>query len=384
MRRDEICLFMVFRFIHTGTAKIAICLIGRAGKYLLKSGVYRIAGWEKRSPGPPVGLCEGNAGLVFVGERAAIGLLFVRQLSAGGIDVFSAAAAEPGIDPILFEVLHELVNGILVGFCEKGLLDGVVFDDVDEVGGHLPVNLHQLVRILPAVVEILKEDILERDLVACLLIKMVQRLDEGLDVIGLVDGHDLVAFLIIGCMQRERQLELYLIVAELADHLGHARGRDGNAAGAHGQPFGRGDAFDGRQDILVIQQGFAHAHEDDVGELFFIDAFGLLVDEDDLVIDLVKVQVAPALHIAGGAEFTAERTADLRGDTGGLSFVRRDKHSFDQVAFRSAETAFDGAVGRVLRGVDSQRGQREVFGEAGAELLAEIGHVVEAVGMFLP
>ena len=312
------------------------------------------------------------------------GLRFVCQLTAGGVYVFAAAAAETGVDAAPLEMLHEVLDGIFVGFGKLGLVDGIVFDDVDEVGGYLAVYLDQLFGIFGAVVEIFEEDVFEGDLVAGLLIEMVEGIDEGLDVVGLVDGHDLVALFIVGGVKREGQLEFYFVIAELMDHFRDARGRDGDAAGAHGQSVGRGDAFDGFEDVLIVQQGLAHAHEDDIGELLFVYPLALLVDEDDFVVDLGVVEIAFAFHVPCGTEFTTERATYLRGNAGSFSFIGGDEDAFDEVRVSGAETTFDGAVGGVLGGVDGESGEVEGIGETGAEVFAEIGHVLEAAGMFLP
>jgi hypothetical protein len=69
-------------------------------------------------------------------------------LTAGGVDVFSTAAAEAGVDAVFFEVLHEFLDGVVIGFGEEGLVDGVVLDDIDEIGGHAAVELDEFVGVL--------------------------------------------------------------------------------------------------------------------------------------------------------------------------------------------------------------------------------------------
>ncbi len=180
-------------------------------------------------------------------------LVFIRQLTTSSVYVFAAAAAEAGIDAVLVEVLHELLDSVFFGFCEEGLFDGVVFDDVHEVGGYLAEEFDEFFGILAAIVEVFEEDVFEGDLVSCLLVEIVQRIDEGLDVVGLVDGHDLIALRVVGGMEGDGEFEFDLIVAELPDHFGHAGCRYGDAAGAHGQAvFGR-DAFDGMEDVLIVE-----------------------------------------------------------------------------------------------------------------------------------
>lgn len=172
-------------------------------------------------------------------------MILVRQLSAGGIDVLPTAATQAGIDPVLLQMGHELIDGVVIRLGEKRRLDGVVFNDIHEVGRHLAIDLYQLVRILAAVIEILKEDIFESDLVPRLLIEVIQCLHERLYIIGLIDGHDLITLNIIGGMQGKGQFELHLVVTQLMDHFGDASCADGDTAGTHAKPIGGRDTLDG-------------------------------------------------------------------------------------------------------------------------------------------
>ena len=137
--------------------------------------------------------------------------------------------------------------------------------------------------------------------------------------------------------------------------------------GLMARPSACGDAFDGFEHIAVVQQGFAHAHENNIAQLLSRMPFALLVDEDDLIIDLVVVEVTFPVHIPGRAEFAAQGAADLGRDAGGLAFVGRDEDAFDEVVIGGAEPAFDGAVGAVLGGVDREGGKGEGVGEQLAE-----------------
>src|SRR5580700_81013 len=97
-------------------------LFGRGG-WPLRSG----RSWSARMGG----------GAARPGAEDGAGLGFVGELAAGGVDVFAAAVAEAGVDAVFFEMLHELVDCGLIGLLEESLVDGVVFDDIDKVGGHL-------------------------------------------------------------------------------------------------------------------------------------------------------------------------------------------------------------------------------------------------------
>jgi len=122
-------------------------------------------------------------------------------LSAGGVDVFSTGTAEAGVDAVFFEVLHEFFDCFVVRFGEERLIDGVIFNNIDQIGGHAAVEPYEFIGVLAAVIEILKQNIFESDLVAGLLIEIIQCVDEGGDVVGLVDGHDLITLGIIGSVQ---------------------------------------------------------------------------------------------------------------------------------------------------------------------------------------
>jgi len=311
-------------------------------------------------------------------------VILVRQLAAGGIDVLAATLTKPCIHPVLLEVGHKAGDRVVIRLGEEGGLYWIVFNDIDEIGGYLAVDPHQFLGILQAVIEVLEQDIFESDLIARLFVEIVQRIDQCLDIIGLVDRHDLVALHVIGGVEGDGQFEFDLVVSQLVDHFGDAGRGDGDAAGTHTQTVWGRDTLDRLQYIAVIQQGFAHAHEYDVRQLLLINAFRLLIDQHHFVIDLVVVEVAFALHIAGGAEFTAEGAAYLGGDTGGLAIVRRDEDTFHQVAVYGTEAAFDGAVCRILGCIDPKGGEAEIIFQQLTELLAEVGHGREAGGILQP
>ena len=83
-------------------------------------------------------------------------LVLVRQLTAGGIYVFSAAAAKAGIDLVFLQVGHEHIHHIFFRFLKSCRIDGVVFNDIHEVGGHPAVYFDQLIGILNAVIKVFK------------------------------------------------------------------------------------------------------------------------------------------------------------------------------------------------------------------------------------
>ncbi len=78
----------------------------------------------------------------------------------------------------------------------------------------------------------------------------------------------------------------------------------------------------------------------------------MLVDEHHFVIDLVVVQVAFAVHVAGGENLQLREQPIWEETQAVLRFVRRDEHAFYEVFVGGAEAAFYGAVGGILGSVD--------------------------------
>ena len=122
----------------------------------------------------------------------------IRQLSAGCINIFSAASAKTGIHLILFEMFHELGNHIFFRFREQRIFNRIVFDDIHEIGRNLAVNFYEFVSVFETVVKIPEQDIFESDLVAGLFLEIIQRIDQRADIICIVDGHDLMPLGIVG------------------------------------------------------------------------------------------------------------------------------------------------------------------------------------------
>ena len=162
------------------------------------------------------------------------------------------------------------------------------------------------------------------------------------------------------------------------------------------QDFERGDQ------VVVVGEGFAHAHNDDVvdearmagdGLGRFAEGFAFggvgqgfapAFHGEDLFHDLVDVEVAfPAIE-AAGAEFAAVGAADLGGNAQGMAVaglaveggVGGDENAFDEGAVREFPEKFLGGVMRALFAGELQ-GLERIFG---AQLLpqtfGEIGHGV--------
>ena len=133
--------------------------------------------------------------------------------------------------------------------------------------------------------------------------------------------------------------------------------------------------------LVVVVQGLAHAHEDDVeaviGEI-------QLADEDaNLPDDFSGGEIPVDPHLAGQAERAAHRAADLRRDAEGHAVgvgevlaggIFGDADGLDVLAVAQREQELGGAVGRLLAAHDQRRVDVEVGGERRAQLAAQIAH----------
>ena len=68
---------------------------------------------------------------------------------------------------------HEFVDHFLFGLLEFSGINGVVFNNIDQVGRYLAIYLYQFIGILEGIIEILEQYVFESDLVACLFVKII-------------------------------------------------------------------------------------------------------------------------------------------------------------------------------------------------------------------
>ena len=92
------------------------------------------------------------------------------------------------------------IGNCLIRLFEASSLNWVVFYDVYKIRWYLTIDLHQFISVLQAIIKVLKQDILKGDLILCPGVEVIQCFHNGSKVVGLIDGHDLVALLIISSM----------------------------------------------------------------------------------------------------------------------------------------------------------------------------------------
>ena len=127
----------------------------------------------------------------------------------------------------------------------------------------------------------------------------------------LVDRHDLAAHVVTGSVQGDRQTDLQREIGELPDLRSQAAGADRHVTRTDADaPFGVED-FDGFDEIAVVRQWLAHAHEDQIVHTLAY----MRLDLDDLFHDFCGGEIAREAGQAAGAEFAVVSTADLAGNT---------------------------------------------------------------------
>ena len=221
------------------------------------------------------------------------------------------------------------------------------------------------------------------------------RRDELLEGELLVHRHDLVADLVRRAVEADGEAEAQRLLGELED-LGHDAGsRYRHPPGPEAETPGGVDDTQGGEQVVVVGQGLAHAHDHDVierGQPFGgAGGVGLVLDTadlDELGDDLPDRKVAlPALQ-AGGAELAAIGAADLGRDADGPAGLLladalhrgADDHGLDQGAVAEALEDLLGDVGGGLA-LDQGRALEVVLlGKPGPETGRQIGHRLGGFG----
>ena len=70
-------------------------------------------------------------------------LFLIRQLPACRIYIFTPASPQPYIYPVFGQIIGKLLCGIFIWPGTGGLAGGIVFDDIDKMGGYLALDLYQ-------------------------------------------------------------------------------------------------------------------------------------------------------------------------------------------------------------------------------------------------
>ena len=192
--------------------------------------------------------------------------------------------------------------------------DGVVGDKID-FGADAGGSFGEDGGVLRVGIDAIDEDVFEGDLLVLLGVPDAEGVEEFGDGILLVHRHDLFAGFIVRAVEGDGEADLLGEIGEFLYLGDESGGGDGDAAGADVEAPVGGDHIDRLAEIGEVGEGFAHAHEDEVVDLFAGEFFG----EDDLGDDLGGGEISGEAIEPGGAEFTAVGAADLGGDAEGVA-----------------------------------------------------------------
>ena len=237
---------------------------------------------------------------VYVGELSS---LAAGEESAGGVDVLAARGAEGADNAVAVQEVLEGADGAGRGGLVGGAGRGVEADEVD-AAVESPQGLGEACGVGQVVVEAAEHGVLEREAPLAAPVVLSQQGEDLAEGECLLHGHDGQALLRHGVVEADGEVALALL-DEALQAGDDAHGGDGDALGAPAQaPVGGEDAADGQDGVEVVH-GFAHAHEDNVGELLELG------DGEELVEDVARRQRAVESLLPGDAEAAAHLAAHL-------------------------------------------------------------------------
>src|SRR5690606_9798957 len=304
------------------------------------------------------------------------------QLATSRIDVFAAGRTYRHIVPGFVQDVLKTADRMVAGPLISGMRGGIEGSQVD-LAGNLGQQSDHLLGVLGLVVDALEQGVFDGehallaqpgDIVTASAQHHGQR-------ILLVDRHQLVAQLVVGRMQRQRQGDVDHL-AQAVDHRRHTRGGKRHLALGNTVAEVVHHEIHGGDHVVEIEQRLTHAHHHHVGD-GTVDlgrhAAERLVGDPHLADDLGGRQIAVESLLAGRAETAIQRTARLRGDAQRSAAVLRDIHGFDTAARSDAHHPFAGAVaGNVFadhfRSANFGRGL-ELFTQG----LADVAHGIEVI-----
>lgn len=311
------------------------------------------------------------------------------QLAAGRRDVLSLALADNGRDVAVPERALEGEDTFFGGSLPGRALPGIIDDEV-ELATHAGHQARQLGRVFRAVVDAAEQEIFKGDALARLERIRLQRGQKLIQRPAGGPGHDALAQGLIGRVQRDRQIGEPAF-AQLAQALADAAGGNGDAPWGKVQAPVVIEAFQRVPDGGPVEQGLAHAHEDEVAQHGPVRprVAQMFARHQDLPKDLAHAEVARKAHPACGAKGAGHGAAHLRGKAlapaaAAVARFGGDEHALHQRAVLHAQEELDRAVAAFLRprhfGPLDARAAREALA-AGAR---DVAHALEVAGHLAP
>ena len=221
--------------------------------------------------------------------------------------------------------------------------------------------IRQLFGMFRPVVERPQQDVFEADATAGHREVVTAILQQCLVGVGARRGDQLLAQLLIGGMQADREGELSATqplesqFRQLRQGARHTDGADGDAALSDAQVIV--EAADRIKHGGAVEQRFPHAHEHNVGRA----AIHGLTHAQHLIDDLVGVEGSLETAFAGGAEPAGHWTTHLAGNADRQALIGGNSNGFDRLTVIGGEQQLGGGVSRhrtVNRSETPDRGAR--------------------------
>ena len=170
------------------------------------------------------------------------------------------------------------------------------------------------------VVDVANERVLDRHSPSGHVEIALGRVEGLVNAEAVVDGHEFIAQLIVGGVQRHRKRHGDSLASELVDRGHQPDGRDGHVAcrEPESERSGRDERAHGRHDRLVVGERLPHAHEDDVRQPHRIAAEDAVTrrprGKANLLDDLGGRQVPREAHLPRRAERAGHPATGLARD----------------------------------------------------------------------
>jgi hypothetical protein len=323
--------------------------------------------------------------------------LLQAELSAGGVDVVAFFATNGGGHLGAMKDGGEAVDNKIGGTSPVEALDRVVRNQI-----YFRVETARVFGeergLFGGVIHPLDEDILQRHHLALLRLVIGAGIEEFGEGIPAIDGHDLLTHFVGRAVERKGQPNLQRLFRQKPDLRGESAGGNGDVPRADTDAPRRVDEVERLHQVGVIRERLAHAHENEIVDARFGDAFRL----ENLGDDFSGGEISFPTFQTARAKLAAVSAADLGGKAEGESIGafaekiqrRGDEDAFDVVAGaefpKELSRGVVGALeldelerGEVVRGVELlPKGQGQVghFGDAvGALLIEPLGDLLAAI-----
>ena len=240
------------------------------------------------------------------------------ELAASGENVAAAGLADEGGDSLPHQRLMKLFHGLRSWSCVLGIGPGIPCDQI-HLGGKAGAAYEACYfeGIFKAIGDSSEQNIFECDSLARAQRYLANSLDDLLNRPLAIDGHYLGTDAIVRRVETDGEsgAEIGRFFCELFDARNDAGGGNGHTLRAKAD-FTDEKANCGHE-VVVVEEGLAHAHEDQVDAIAADADLMAVEDGDDLAGNFTASEIALETEFGGETELAIDGTTDLAGDADG-------------------------------------------------------------------